>query len=556
VVFASAPAGATELGIDMNQPVAGGVANAAAVAAIAGLGASWVRVDFVLDVWSSPTDATPRGPAKKTWFETYDALVDGYLAQGVQVYGLLGAGSTSATGDPASDAWQTAFVADAASIVDHFKDRVRVYEVFNEPNNWVAPNTPALAPADFAHLLARTYQAIKLDHASDPCWQVTVVSGPILSLDVTTGAQYLTQTYDAGKAMYGWDTMKAQSGTYPLDGVGYHVYVAQGATSTQATVASAVTANLQAFWGAFTAEEGAGTGKRIHLSEFGWQTGAVSAMQQADFMEAGLGAVDATGVVSTAIWFSLQDFGAGDQWGVFTGPPYDAAHQKPSAARFQTLAASHRPALAAHMPANTVPASMTAGATAPVSVQVMNDGSAKWNASGSAPVRLGAGPGCPEASATNQLPWSGFANGGYENAISDARAFAAADTGPGSTETFSFTVTAPAAPGSYLLAARMVKEGVAWFGSTLAVPVTVLPVGGDAGPPGSGGGGTGGAPGSGSAGAGATAGSSGGGSPGPGAKGGCGCRVAGAGAEKSALALGAVAALFLRARRKGHILEA
>ncbi len=49
---------------------------------------------------------------------------------------------------------------------------------------------------------------------------------------------------------------------------------------------------------------------------------------------------------------------------------------------------------------------------------------------------------------------------------------------PGNTYTFSFTMTAPTTPGTYTTDWRMVRDGVAWFGPTLALNVTVTGVAG------------------------------------------------------------------------------
>ncbi|HPD30878.1 MAG TPA: immunoglobulin domain-containing protein [Phycisphaerae bacterium] len=47
------------------------------------------------------------------------------------------------------------------------------------------------------------------------------------------------------------------------------------------------------------------------------------------------------------------------------------------------------------------------------------------------------------------------------------------EVGPGQTYTFSFTMTAPAAPGTYITDWRMVRDGVTWFGATCSKQVEV-----------------------------------------------------------------------------------
>ncbi len=52
------------------------------------------------------------------------------------------------------------------------------------------------------------------------------------------------------------------------------------------------------------------------------------------------------------------------------------------------------------------------------------------------------------------------------------------EVGPGATKTFTLTLTAPGTPGTYTTDWRMVRDGVAWFGSTLTVNVNVSGVAG------------------------------------------------------------------------------
>ena len=54
----------------------------------------------------------------------------------MQVYGQIGAESVPGGGEPDSDDHVARYAAAFVQIVDHFRDRVRVFETFNEPNNW------------------------------------------------------------------------------------------------------------------------------------------------------------------------------------------------------------------------------------------------------------------------------------------------------------------------------------------------------------------------------------------------------------------------------------
>jgi hypothetical protein len=56
-------------------------------------GTSWVRINFRLGPWCFPNDETPHGPNSKTWFQTYDEVIDGLLESeetNIKIYGLIG----------------------------------------------------------------------------------------------------------------------------------------------------------------------------------------------------------------------------------------------------------------------------------------------------------------------------------------------------------------------------------------------------------------------------------------------------------------------------------
>src|SRR5262249_11042943 len=104
--------------------------------------------------------------------------------------------------------------------------------------------------------------------------------------------------------------------------------------------------------------------------------------------------------------------------------------------------------------ASNVPATIAAGATAPVRVRVRNVGSTTWRAATNH--RLGA---IYTGMSGNQLTWSAFPCGGYMTKPSDGRVFLCNDVAPGATYDFQFNVTAPAsASGSIRLGVRMVQD--------------------------------------------------------------------------------------------------
>lgn len=303
------PARALEVGLDGGSLVWNGDVLEERIDAVASTGVRWVRVNFRLDAWASVDDPG--------WLAAYDAIVDAFRARGIAVYGLINDEAVAPEaygGELASDAFVWAYVAAAVRIVDHFKDRVRVWELFNEPNDW-AGGTSARLPAEWmAVLLQETYLAVKRDHAGDPCWEgLTLVSGPLFAFDGTTAAEYLDEVYWYGRFTKAWDYTREVTGSFPLDAVGYHLYVHQG-DATPLDVYARTLDWLAAIDAVVAAHEGAP--RPIWVSELGWRADVVGELAQAERMEHALYAMNDHGGVAGGIYFQLQDF-AGETWGVY-----------------------------------------------------------------------------------------------------------------------------------------------------------------------------------------------------------------------------------------------
>lgn len=109
---------------------------------------------------------------------------------------------------------------------------------------------------------------------------------------------------------------------------------------------------------------------------------------------------------------------------------------------------------------------LLAGQTVRVSVTVKNTGTSDWTSAGN--FRLA-------AAASNQFLFSNFKDGGYSNSATDQRVYlSTVDViKPEGTKTFTFDITAPATAGSYTFSVDMIKEGTAWFGTPITLPVQV-----------------------------------------------------------------------------------
>lgn len=328
----------TRIGLDCNQPIdpsSGAIQANATAAVVATTCTPWVRLNFILGPWSSPSDQTLH--SGKTWKQTYDQIVNDFMSQGIQVYGLIGSQATVYPVDmmiayPGTDStgaatWIQQYVSNFVEIVDYFKDRVRVYESYNEPNNWDNGYTAVVHPKWFAKILQEVYLNTKYfnGHWGDPSWQVTLVSGPILTHDFDTGGSYINDTYWYGKNELAWDWTHQQTGSYPLDGFGMHIYVAQG-SSNSTDVINGMNQNLNNFWNNITSYEGA-TSKQIWISEFGWQSSAVGYQGQADNLTTGFNLLKNDLRIALATWFCLTDW-PGASWGLYELGNFTVADQK------------------------------------------------------------------------------------------------------------------------------------------------------------------------------------------------------------------------------------
>ncbi len=275
-------------------------------------GASWVRLNFIVrddQEWSGVND--------QRFIDTYNQIIDAYQKEGIQIIGLIGA--ESAKGSPGGydrnkpQDFTQKYVEIADAIISRFGDRVKVYELFNEPNDWAGGNNAQVPARYFAEYLEKIYQKIKIEKGRS---DILLISGPLFSFDLTTAADYLTETYNIGINQLNWQTIKDQTGSYPLDGIGYHIYVSQG-MGDQSQVESKLKENINSIKSIIDQKD---PGKKIWITEFGWGTGEgrVSEEVQAANLEKAYQVLKDSSVVKLAMWFTLFDFDT-VEWGLIRG---------------------------------------------------------------------------------------------------------------------------------------------------------------------------------------------------------------------------------------------
>ncbi|EEF60352.1 hypothetical protein [Pedosphaera parvula] len=290
----------------------------------------WIRIEMRLIPGHTNWDAAMLG--------YYDNAVNNARNAGLQVLLLIDGGSwpgsqtdweaNSSEKNPGSNGdniYVEGYATNAVvPIVLHFRDRVKYYELWNEPNAWttsVGVGGTYLYPSNYGWLLARSWESVHITHQIN---DVTLFSGGVFGHSIggiysygNAGAQYVDDTYSTGTNTTkggAFAYAKSNYNVYPLDGVGEHVYIDQGG------VASSLEFRQYVDWvrQAYTKYEGASTLKKTFITEVGWQTtnsihtsGVSQEIQETNLIST-FSAIKVIPYVKMAIWFYWQDNPAGN----------------------------------------------------------------------------------------------------------------------------------------------------------------------------------------------------------------------------------------------------
>ncbi|MBI5535322.1 MAG: hypothetical protein HY898_21520 [Deltaproteobacteria bacterium] len=273
---------------------------------MAASGAYAVRIDFLLD-GASQWDGAALGK--------YDAVVDAVIAAGLEPLGMMNYGAAVGgqaqwNDDPDQDGsndYVVSFATGSQAVIEHFADRIKRWEIWNEPSCWSNPNWATdpqnagcsyLLPRVFAKLMAEVYvrnEAVLKAH------QISLVSGGLFAHDIggslTTATDYMSEVYAQGV----WDWMQAnKQRRYAWDYLGYHIYVEQGAL-TDGTKLAVYADDMRQL--ATQNNDPA----PFSLTEIGWTTAAVSEHVQAVNLETTYVTLAARADVDQVFWFSFRD---------------------------------------------------------------------------------------------------------------------------------------------------------------------------------------------------------------------------------------------------------
>jgi hypothetical protein len=310
---------------------------------IAASGAGWIRINFRLANGYFPdwTNTSQHGHSALSLFDTIVATARNH---NLKILGELSneawngwlsmwqANNAEVAGGDGYNPYLQGFSQQAAVVLaKHFAGQIDVWEVWNEPNQ---PAT-YLYPSNFAQLLAHIYT----DARAAGVTTATFVSGGITSVQDNTGritsassgADYLTQTYAQGKKLANWNTIKTNTGSYPLDSIGQHIYIDGYAKTSAAKIRSA----LKFIHDAYQQGEGGTTTKKTIVTEFGWSTKNVSEKTQSSNLQTAYTEYKQTSFLQNAYWFFLRDESGP---GLYFGLLRPDSSQKPSWNAYQTYA--------------------------------------------------------------------------------------------------------------------------------------------------------------------------------------------------------------------------
>ncbi|MDW8147888.1 MAG: beta-galactosidase [Roseiflexaceae bacterium] len=281
---------------------------------VAGTSAGWAREDFHW-YWLEPEQG------RFDW-SIYDRAISRLAGSGVNIIGVLNAAPAWATPFPGDAPGRpsyyapdpAAFARFASAVVTRYRDRVRFWQVWNEPEN-VRYWQPQPDPAAYAALLRAAYPAIK---AADP--NAVVLSAGVVPTNI------------------GFIRAIAENGAWgSFDILALHPYVDPFSPENGQIGAGDVSAVK-------TLVEGLGR-KPIWATEFGWSTGpadrdprGVDEETQANFLVRASTLLRAAGI-EKVIWYNLKDTESRNLYGLLRGAggPADLSQPKPSLAAFRTL---------------------------------------------------------------------------------------------------------------------------------------------------------------------------------------------------------------------------
>ncbi len=254
-------------------------------------GIRWDRIE----IWWSVVE-----PEKGKWdFEFTDRVVALYKDSGVSPLAILNYSSAWSGKPPADDGERQAFARYAAKMIGRYKDTIKCWEVWNEPNIptfWPTPNVK-----DYAELLKVTYKAAK---EADP--ECVIIAGSTSGPDFG----FIRGIFDNGA----WDS---------CDAISIHPYSMAGGPGSQRLGELLEMAN--------DCIASTGKDKPLWITEMGWTSSSSEEdARQAAYLTQSY-VIAAVQGVDKLFWFKLEDWS--EKWGIVKAD----GTKKPAYKAYQTL---------------------------------------------------------------------------------------------------------------------------------------------------------------------------------------------------------------------------
>ncbi len=305
-----------------------------AIRTVRSMGLRRIRREFF---WS---DIEPRQGELR--FDAYDPIVAACADAGVELLGVLAYGNVWATSVAGADQYYppddpATFARFAAATARHFRDRVRHWEIWNEPNAGFRFWRPSLRgdPAAFGALVEAAHAAII---AEDPTARVAYGGTVFLPQVLTGGVDFARQSFEARPSL-----------AHALTAFAMHAYTLYPPRSSPESDAWPEVAHTRKVSQMAAMLEGAGYSldRPLWISELGWPvtTTVTESLQAAWLVRAvllsALSGVDGVWIYQLGDGPSASDLVPEDRFGIFrydanTGDAIDPV-EKPSAAALRAL---------------------------------------------------------------------------------------------------------------------------------------------------------------------------------------------------------------------------
>lgn len=470
------------------------------VRALAAQRVSCVHVRLRQDVWTGLDDTTRRGTPPRTMREAWDALIDLYRSNAIDVILEVGADALGRSmhelRDPAA---RRQYAALFVRVVGRYVRQVKAFELADQPDLAPPPGVSgatALGPEDFAALALTTREALHRDLPGSLCNHHALALGGLrFTLQPPGLTEYLQAVLAAGLGRDGstglWTEYRAREGRLPFDAIAvrsFPVYsiprdASQEGGEAASSAASDVGNVLRTFFNdrpdavpIWIVASGLRSNGTVD------QNTRQSQWLQAFFRTATRDPLDPP--VALASWYTFLDppwdpGGPRNEWGFYDDGVLNDRNARAALVPFRNAMEQGAPRWHARLTWADPPLRLAPGQTASVHLRIVNASTSRpegtWQPG--TRIRVGAAPSCPYAEEINQVRWTRFPSGGSSgNGTAEARVEVpfTSPWPPEISQVVEWEITAPTEPGTYKLSARLIEGEDRWFGQNSTALVEVV----------------------------------------------------------------------------------